>query len=289
MSIYVWLKKQDPCALTQQIDTCEGYVNYLSTYGEQANCAADFKAILQERQCEVWTDYQLIQQTKTCGTYQTYYSKYRNTTVNTEKVQKRLLEWECPLVRDTVQLTVRDTTVIYNNNIPTSSSQIGSRINGVQSTAGCQLFDGSNFKQIGPLWMMTEPLEGGPYRWEEALDACNARGWRLPCIGEIEFLINKIYRENAGNAYNMLTGNGACYLVNPAEITDNRIDFWTGTEANDATSWTFYFNSATKIIGLESGIKKSQSLPCLCVKKDISNQVSGLPPCYNKTVDRRPG
>jgi hypothetical protein len=283
LSIYSWLKKQDPCHLTQQVDTCEGYVNYLITYGEKADCAVDFKAILEEKQCEVWTDYQMIQQTKTCGSYQTYYNKYRNTEVNTEKVQQLLLEWQCPLVRDTVQLTIHDTTVIYNN-IPTPSNQIGSRINA--PGAGCQVFGGSNFKQIGPLWVMTDPLEGGPYRWEEALDACNKRGWRLPCIGEIDFLIANIYRDKAEKAYSMLTGSGPCYLVNPAEMTNNRIDFWTGTEANDATSWTFYFDSASKTIGRESNINKSRALPCLCVKKDLSNQLSGLPPCYNKTVDR---
>ncbi|MEL7220925.1 MAG: hypothetical protein AAGJ93_06370 [Bacteroidota bacterium] len=288
--VYAWLQRKDPCQITQNMDSCEGYVNYLIEQGDNARCAADFKVILNERQCEVWSDYQLIEQNKTCGTYQSYYQKYQHTIVNTETVQKKLLDWQCPLVRDTVQLTVRDTTVIYNNR-PTPANQLDSRINAPirGSSKGCQLFGGKNFKQIGPLWVMTEPLEGGPYRWEDALDACAAKGWRLPCIGEIDFLLANIYRNEAENAYKMLTGNGPCSLVNPAETIDNRIDFWTGTEANDATSWTFYFDTATKTVGRESNISKSRALPCLCVKKDENNQVTGIPPCYNKSVDRRPG
>ena len=156
-------------------------------------------------------------------------------------------------------------------------------------------------KQVGPGWLVmpdygrmrlqvrrpgvkTQSINL-PYAWEEALDACQAKGWRLPCIGEVDFLIDNIYRGQTSRAYQMLTGSGECYLVNPAASPNQRIDFWTGTEANDATAWTFYFDTQTKTIGRESNIIKGRRLPCLCVKKD-PNQGSGLPPCYNKRVER---
>ncbi|PSR12219.1 MAG: hypothetical protein DA408_11680 [Bacteroidetes bacterium] len=283
--IYNWLQRQDPCNIAKQADTCEAYVNYLSAYGEEAACAAEFRSLLTNRQCEVWQDYLMIQQTKTCGTYQAFFNKYRHTDVATGHVQQMLLEWACPLVRDTVKVTVRDTVF---ERTPTSFGATTPRLK-TGSSAGCQAFGGSNFKQVGPLWIMTDPLPGGPYSWEEALDACQAKGWRLPCIGEVDFLIANIYRGQAERAYQMLTGSGPCYLVNPQEVPSGRIDFWTGTEANDALAWSFYFDTQTKTIGREANMAKGRRLPCLCVKKDTSSGTTGLPPCFNKKVDRRPG
>lgn len=282
-----WKKNQDPCHLAVKADSCEAYINYLSQYGSQARCAEDFMAILEERSCAVWTDYQLLQQNPTCGTYQAFYDKYRRTAVSTERVQRRLLEWECPVVRDTVEVEVRDT--IYQNGPSSygSTGTLGTRATTPTSNPGCKPMDGANAKKVGPLWFMTDPLPGGPYSWEEALDACSAKGWRLPCVGEIDFLIDNIYRGQANRAYQMLTGSGECYLLNPTESPGRRIDFWTGTEANDAYGWTFYFDTNTETIGRESDVAKERRLPCLCVKKDFDNHTTGLPPCYNKRVDRQ--
>ncbi len=284
--IFNWMERKDPCNMAREADTCEAYVNYLSTYGEDAPCAAEFRTLLEARQCEVWRDYQLILKTRTCDTYQVFFNKYRNSTVETGHVQKMLLEWACPMVRDTVQITVRDT--IIDRTTPRNFESSAPRIK-TPASVGCQTFGGSNFKKVGPLWIMTEPLPGGPYTWEESLDACKARGWRLPCIGEVDFLLENIYRGEAEKAYQMLTGSGACYLINPADVPNGRIDFWTGTEANDALAWSFYFDTRTGTIGRESNIIKGRRLPCLCVRKEVSNVATGLPPCYNKTVDRRPG
>lgn len=285
-----WSKKQDPCYIAKQADTCEAFVNYLNKYGEQAACAAEFRELLATRKCgTLWQDYQMLQTTKTCGAYQDFFRKYRNTAVSTEKVQRYLLEWQCPMVRDTVEVPVHDT--IFSGT-PEGFNTTGGRLptgtGGVSRTGSnppCQEFNGTNFKQVGPLWFMTDPLPGGPYAWEEALDACQAKGWRLPCIGEVDFLIDNIYRGQTSRAYQMLTGSGECYLMNPAQAPNQRIDFWTGTEANDATAWTFYFDTKTKTIGRESNIIKGRRLPCLCVKKD-PQQSSGMPPCYNKRVER---
>lgn len=282
-----WTKRQDPCYLAVKADTCEGFINYLSQHGDDGVCAEEFRALLAERQCAVWTDYQMIKQNPTCGTYQDFFAKYRNTAVSTEQVQRRLIEWACPLVRDTVEVEVRDT--LYRET-PVTFGLDGRRITSVTpsgKTPPCQEFSGRNFKKVGPLWLMTDPLPGGTLSWEEALAACNKKGWRLPCIGEVDFLIENMYRGEPARAYSMLTGSGACYLINPEEEPNRRIDFWTGTEADDATAWTFYFDTEDQIIGRDSDIKKERRLPCMCVKKDRNNLTTGLPPCYNKTVDRQ--
>ncbi|MEO0723941.1 MAG: hypothetical protein AAFZ63_05335 [Bacteroidota bacterium] len=282
-----WVERQDPCFMAIKADTCEGYLNYLNEQGEKARCSADFAALLEERQCTVWQDYQLLRQNPTCGTFQAFYQKYRNTAVRTADVQQKLIEWECPMVRDTVQISVTDT--IYQ---PTpggygATGRIPSGNTRPNAGPGCQDIKGTNFKKVGPLWFMTESLPGGPYSWEEALTACSSRGWRLPCVGEVDFLIDNIYRGKADRAYDMLTGAGECYLLNPAQAPNRRFDFWTGTEANDSNGWTFYFDTSTETIGRESNVSKERRLPCLCVQKDIDNHTTGLPPCYNKTVDRQ--
>ena len=282
-----WAERQNPCFAAKQADSCEAFLNYLDEYGEKAKCSADFIALLEERQCTVWADYQLLLQNPTCGTFQEFYQKYRNTEVNTENIQQKLIEWECPMVRDTVQVSVRDT--IYRTP-PTSygaTGGIGATTSNPSSSVGCQDIKGTNFKKVGPLWFMTDPLPGGPYSWEEALEACNARGWRLPCVGEVDFLIDNIYRGQNDRAYDMLTGSGDCYLLNPAQAPNRRIDFWTGTEADDAAGWTFYFDTSTETIGRDADVLKERRLPCLCVQKDLDNHTTGLPPCYNKTVDRQ--
>lgn len=285
-----WSQKQDPCFAARQANTCEAFVNYLSKYGDDAPCAAEFRELLATKECStLWQDYQMLQTTKTCGAYQDFFQKYRNTPVSTEQVQRRLLEWQCPMVRDTVEVPVHDT--IYQgtpDGFNTDGGRLPTGTGGLSRTNSnppCQDFNGTNFKQVGALWFMTDPLPGGPYAWEEALDACQAKGWRLPCIGEVDFLIDNIYRGQTSRAYQMLTGSGECYLLNPAASPNQRIDFWTGTEANDATAWTFYFDTQSKTIGRESNIIKGRRLPCLCVKKD-PQQGSGLPPCYNKRVER---
>ncbi|MEL7163411.1 MAG: hypothetical protein AAFN92_21820, partial [Bacteroidota bacterium] len=289
--LYSWLTVVDDpltaCELTAEVDSCDGYVNYLSTYGDTSACAADFIAQLEARDCEIWRDYQLLQSTATCGVYQNFYAKYRDRGINLDPVRARLLEWECPVVRDTVQLTVRD-TVIRRVDVPGPTIFSGT----VQpprpsDNVPCKQIGTSNFKRVGPLWIMTDALPGGPYAWEDALDACAARGWRLPCIGEIDFLIEKIYRDDPTRAYQMLTGTGECNLIDPGEAPNGYVEFWTATEANDAFAWSYFFDVAAQTIRSQPATPKTNRLPCLCVEKDPNQQGSGIPPCYQKQVNRR--
>ncbi|MEO0789813.1 MAG: hypothetical protein AAFY36_14160, partial [Bacteroidota bacterium] len=82
--------------------------------------------------------------------------------------------------------------------------------------------------------------------------------------------------------------SGICTLAKPEDSPNGRISFWTGTEADDAYSWTFFFDSSLETFGVESGFPKSATLPCLCVKRDPEVFNSGIPACYNKTIDRVP-
>lgn len=86
----------------------------------------------------------------------------------------------------------------------------------------------------------------------------------------------------------MLTGTSECYLVNPNEAGGGRLEFWTATEANDASAWTFVFDMKNKTIERQSATPKSARLPCLCVKKDLDQKGTSLPPCFQKSI-RRPG
>ncbi|MEM6773120.1 MAG: hypothetical protein AAF597_21265, partial [Bacteroidota bacterium] len=166
--LYWWMNPaEEPlttCQLTEQTDSCEAYLNYLCTYGDTAACAPEFAAILEERQCEEWKDYQLITKLATCGAYQQFFTKYRDQGICMDIVRARLLDWECPMVRDTVQLTVRDTVI---ERVPvTTYSRPPTIPPGLADDLPCKLIGTTNFKRIGPLWVMTEALPGGPYRWE---------------------------------------------------------------------------------------------------------------------------
>jgi hypothetical protein len=289
-----WTQQQPlPTACEEAIveNSCEAYVNYLCTYGDSTECAAGLLITLEANDCRVWQDYQQLQVLDNCEAYQDFYLKYRNGDICMDRIREKLLDWECPLIRDTVQLTVRDTIIkkqlIRGPNTYGRLPGVGSYASGPEGPA-CKVIGNTNFKRIGPLWVMTDALAGGPYRWEDALDACVAKGWRLPCVGEIDYLLEKIYRDDSANAFAMLAGSGDCNLINPLEAETGRIEFWTATEANDASAWTYYFDIGAKTIERQSATPKSARLPCLCVQKDPVQQGSGLPPCYQKQIDRRP-
>jgi hypothetical protein len=277
------------CEITLAAGNCEAFLDYLCTYGEEGVCTAAFRDSMEMQDCAIWRDYKLLKRSKNCATYEDFYRKYRDSGACMDDVRASLVDWGCAMVRDTVQLTVRD-TIIQEKPVPMTYGQPPAN----PTPAGpdgppCKSFGSTNFKRIGPLWVMTDALSGGPYRWEDALDACVMRGWRLPCVGEIDFLIEKIYRNDPQRAYSMLTGTSDCYLVNPAKTPAGRIEFWTATEANDATAWTYIFDIQAQTIDRQSATPKSARLPCLCVQKDPVSEGSGVPPCYQKRIDRRPG
>lgn len=287
-----WINPQENnlsiCETARAEDDCAAYINYLCQEDRDDECTQEFHQILQEKDCPIYQDYLKISQDLTCESYQNFFDKYNKRGVCMDLVQSRLLGWACPIVRDTVQLTVRDTVI---RNISTATpSTYGPNVSALPrgQNPPCKQIAGINFKSIGPLWIMTESLSGGPYSWEDALDACSDRGFRLPCIGEIDFLIEKIYRDDPKRAYEMLSGGDACVLANPNTAPNSRIEFWTATEANDATAWSYYFDFPSETIGRQAGTPKSARLPCLCVQKD-QTQNSGIPACYGKKVDRVPG
>jgi hypothetical protein len=275
------------CLLARELDDCATYVNYLCAYGESDNCSAEFIAKLETKDCAIWQDYQALHQYATCATYQIFYERYREQGVCMDLVQSKLLEWSCPLVHDTVevQVTVVDTFVTSGPPVYQRNPTLPNGPNGPP----CEQFGGLNFKRIGPLLLTTSPLPGGPYGWEDALDACAARGFRLPCIGEIDYLIDKIYRNDADRAFSMLGGTGECFLFNPNDSPANgEISFWTATEANDATGWTYTFDLNEQTVTRQAATPKTARLPCLCAQKDPNQKGStGLPPCYQKSIDRR--
>lgn len=273
--------------LEQDPGNCTAYVNYLCANDQDTTCIPSWLTTTDLNDCEVWRDYKGLIRRESCISYQAFYKKYRDQGVCMDFVQPRLLSWECPLVVDTVKLTVRDTVI---RRVPASPTTYGGLVDPTPepaTTPDCQTLGSIILKSVGPLLVATDPLPGGPYRWEDALSACNSQGLRLPCIGEIDFLIEKIYRDDPNRAYEMLSGAGACNLINPAEVPEGRIEFWTATEANDATAWSFYFDTGLKTIGRQSNTPKSARMPCLCVKKDPTQRGSSLPACYGKQIDRR--
>lgn len=295
--LYGWLfpgpQSPSACELVKAENNCSAYVNYLCTHGEEEDeeCLAEIREILAEQDCDIWRDYQALEQQANCASYQQFYDVYRDRNICMDRIQSRLLEWGCPIVRDTVQLTVHDTVIQLVPTAPSSGpSKYGTNPVAPPSlSVPCRQIGNATFKQVGPLWIMTEALNNGNYSWEDALDACTSKGWRLPCIGEIDFLIEKIYRDDPNRAFAMLTGSGDCALVNPADNPSGRIEFWTATEANDATAWSYYFDMPLKTIGRQSSVPKSARMPCLCVEREARKKGSGLPPCYQKSVDRVPG
>lgn len=282
--LYNWSMQQTPCHIAREADSCEALVDYLCRYGEEAECAPEFRERLAGSNCELWTDYKLLISSRTCGSYQNFLQKYGDTDICTDLVRKRLLEWGCPLLRDTVEITLRDTII---QPPPAGYESTSGRISTTARSAPppCRTVQGIRFKSVGPLWIMTDALSGGPYSWEDALDACSARGWRLPCVGEIDFLLENIYRGRGERAYAMLTGTGPCYLASPAEARNGRIEFWTATEADDGRAWSFYFDTSAGTLDTRSGTPKTSRLPCLCVQRD-QDSPTAMPPCYQKNIER---
>lgn len=268
--------------LEDEAGNCAAWVSYLCANAGDTTCTPSWLASTDLDDCEVWRDYKGLTRRESCITYQAFYQKYRDQGICMDFVQPRLLSWECPLVTDTLLLTVRDTII---RNAPLNYERIPSSPVIPAIGAGCQTIGTTVMKSIGPLLIATDPLPGGPYRWEDALTACSDKGLRLPCIGEIDFLIERIYRDDPVRAYSMLAGSGPCNLVNPADVPEGRIEFWTATEATDGTAWSFYFDTGLKAIGRQSGTPKSARLPCLCVKKDPEQAGSALPACYGKQLD----
>lgn len=279
---YWWFNDVPPpptaCELAEADDSCLAYVNYLCTYGDTTDCADSFKAKLRQRNCDIWLDYQQTMGTGSCERYEQFYQKYLEQDVCMDQVRARLMELSCPIVRDTFERrdTTLQTKVIYREQ-PAVYGQTPVISNDYKQEGDYLL------KPVGPVFITTDPVRGGPHVWNKALNACTANGFRLPCIGEIEYLLEKIYGGDPKKAYNMLTGTGETYLVNPNDI-DGSMKFWTATEADDNMAWTYSFNAASKTIEYQHDTYKNTALPCLCFEDRPEVKGSSKPPCYQKSI-----
>ncbi len=274
-------RSQDPCYQAKQEDSSEAYLNYLCEYGDDAPCAEEFQTLLDARNPVVWTDYLRARNVNTCAAYQDFLASYGDSDVCGKGIRSLLKQRGCPFApRDTVTLTMRDTI------IETRTVDRPNEFNTRQVSPPCQNFTGTTFKRVGPLWMMTEPLNNGrAYTWEEALNACAARGYRLPCVGEIEFLVGRLYNGNEQQAFRDLTAPSGCPVINVNDYRTGKVGFWTGTESNDFQAWSFYFDLDRQTVEVNPSTPKSATIPCLCVKTNEQEEMAAeLPPCYTKRI-----
>ncbi|MEL6669357.1 MAG: hypothetical protein AAFP08_10335, partial [Bacteroidota bacterium] len=96
----------DPCLAAEEADDCHAYLNYLCTEGSQADCSDRFRDILDERDCEVWTDYQEMLRVGNCASYQAFFYKYAGQSLCMESVLNQIIDWGCPLPVDTFERLV---------------------------------------------------------------------------------------------------------------------------------------------------------------------------------------
>lgn len=280
---FIWLKKQTPCEITRQANTCEAYLNYLFKYGQNSDCAAEFGERLDLLDCPAWQDYQLAITLNTCAGYWSYIERYQNTALHLESFYQQVTALGCASRTNTVYHidTLRDTiykTRYVEVGIPADYDEKDSI-----PPSLCKDINGIPTLTLGPLWMMTNDLNGGTqYDWVNALSACRelGPGWRLPCVGEIEFILDKHYshQKDPTNAYLHLS-QGEC----PIAI---RGQFWTATEATDQAGWSILFDSDDETIRLIATTDKKTALPCRCVTRDVTAD-SGMMECLEKDVYRK--
>ena len=282
---YCSLVKQAPCLLAEQSENCEDRINYLCHSDVNNECANNLTKILNQEDCPIWLDYQNALSENNCFAYQNYLKKYQNSGVCLDKFYQILTERGCPTSTDTLTMVVFD-TIYQEITINGGPSSFENR-DPIKNNNKCQLKFGKPTVKLGPLFMMTSNLNNGTrYDWIGALAACKSLGpnWRLPCAGEIDFILDRHYRD-AASAYENLT-QGECPIIE-TEDTSVSGSFWTATEANDVNAWSIVFDTKNENVRLITDTKKSTAMPCRCVYRDPTI-TSGIPDCFEKQV-YRPG
>lgn len=274
-------RQQDPCHQARQDNTPEAYLNYICTYGEEGSCTEEFRTILNEQRPEVWIDYLNARSVRDCSGYQAFLAEYSTSDVCGPTIRELLFKRGCPFApTDTVLLTVRD-TIVETRTVDRPQEF------DIPSDPPCTEIGGASFKRVGPLWLMTSPINNGqPYTWEDALNACNARGFRLPCVGEIDYLISALYQGDPARAFQDLTSQNGCPVVDTQTLPGGKLGFWTGTESDDLRAWSFFFDLDRKVVNVNPGTPKNATIPCLCVETNQRLATEDLPPCYTKRIGR---
>jgi len=240
--------------------------------------------MLDKEDCPVWVDYQSAILQNTCHAYTAYVEKYQNRGICLDKFYKILAQRGCPSSIDTVTNVVRDT--IYEEiEVPAETPPGYNYTTKSGKGKDCQDVFGEPTIRLGPLFMMTNDLDDGvPYDWVGALAACRrlGPGWRLPCAGEIDFILNKHYSNNKSAYDNLTRGSCPLFPVTKATLSGS---FWTATEANDKEAWSIHFNTEDKRIQMILNTAKNETMPCRCVYRDPTIP-STIPDCLEKEVYR---
>lgn len=277
----------DPYCRAKDEDTCEGYMNFICSYGNSEPVrTAEFRVILDERQdragYEAWKAFkQAIFSADTCSSYEAYIEKYQNDGACRNILQQYVYKM-CP---DTV---VEEIARIHRETIylppPTPPPP-------PPGLPDCTDLYGIPVKRFGPLWVMKEDLyDGQRFDWLGALNECRKKGhgWRLPCEGEMFFLLDKLYGGDSKNAYSNMVGFGDCFLINKNEYDlaqPNR--YWTATESDDGHAWAVRFDHFSKEILFDYDTDKRTTLPCRCVRLvDELASTTGMKGCYEKELRR---
>lgn len=282
---YCSLAQKTPCLLAENAEHCEDRINYLCHNNMDNECATNLKDKLDQEACPIWLDYQNALAKNSCSVYQSYLKKYQDNGVCLDKFYQLLAEKGCPTGVDTVTMVVFDTIYqkITVNGAPSSFGNNSS----IKNNKKCQVKFGKSTVKLGPLFMMTSDLnQGTRYDWIGALAACKSLGpnWRLPCAGEIDFILDRHY-QNAASAYENLT-EGECPIIETEDPSMSG-SFWTATEANDVKAWSIFFDSKNETVRLITDTNKNTTMPCRCVYRDPAI-TSGIPDCFEKQV-YRPG
>ncbi|MFT5765133.1 MAG: hypothetical protein ACI8X3_002570 [Saprospiraceae bacterium] len=281
---YCSLAKQEPCLLAQEADNCEARINYLCHNGTNSDCADNMVNLLDQEDCPVWIDYKTALLANSCESYRGYVDKYRAQGVCLDKFYQILVDRNCPTATDTIINVIIDTVYqkVVSDVKPTNYEKIPAK---KQSNECIEKFEKATLK-LGPLFMMTSDLnEGTRYDWLGALAACKQLGpnWRLPCAGEIDFILDKHYSNDAASAYQYLT-SGPCPIFT-GENASVSGSFWTATEANDDDAWSILFDTKDDKVRMITGTDKKTTMPCRCVYRDLS-VASKMPECLEKQINR---
>lgn len=270
------VQKQTPCSTAWEENTCEAFINHLCHHDQGSPCAEELIQELNARDCQIWNDYQEALTFNNCESYVDFMEKYRARNVCTDAFSRIIVERACAIRTDTMVITNIDT--IYE----TREVIIKEYDKDEERLEQCKIVDGKPTFKLGPIRIMTEDLNGGTlYDWVTGLNACRQQGpgWRLPCVSEIDYILDEHYNytKDPANAYDNING-GSC----PVSVDGL---FWTATEASDQDAWAIHFDEDDHTVELESRVSKSRKLPCRCIKRDPTIE-TGTPICLDKEVFR---
>ncbi|HAE13973.1 MAG TPA: hypothetical protein DCG24_07055 [Bacteroidetes bacterium] len=116
---------------------------------------------------------------------------------------------------------------------------------------------------------------GRLYEWEEAQTACPP-GWHLPSMAEFDSLVARLGGDKkAGYALAYDSGVGMQMKFGyPPNVNgrfnaeDSQTNFWTSSENNKDTAWSYYMIKIKLPLVFSSYFSKNYNMSCRCVKDD---------------------